>query len=270
MFRSTARLDRLFPLLARHGLTITDSCNVLRFLGKIAPAAALPRRVSDGIRGDRQRRYEGIRLKHSCGRNSVKTYNKAGNVLRVETTINDPRSFKVYRRANDDPSQPLRWQNMRKGVADMQRRASLSQRSNDRYFDALASCKTDTTLLEAIEQICKKTQSHGRCVRAINPWSPADFSLLRFLAQGQWCIEGLRNRDLARWLEPDLSRLSKADRGRLSARVSRILGILKTHGLIRKVPKSHRYTITPKGSQICSMVITASTLDGQDLTEAAA
>jgi rRNA maturation protein Rpf1 len=34
---------------------------------------------------------------HSVGRNSVKAYDKQGTVLRVETTINNTRDFKVFR-----------------------------------------------------------------------------------------------------------------------------------------------------------------------------
>jgi len=144
------------------------------------------------------------------------------------------------------------------------------KRSNERYLDALAACNTEKTLLETTEKICKRTQHHGRSVRAINPWSIADFNLLRFLAQGQWSIAGLRNRDLARWLDPNIDQLSKAERKKLSARTSRLLCILKHHGLIRKVPKTHRYTLTTKGLQISSMVIIASTPDNQQLTKAAA
>ena len=127
MFRNTAEVDRLFPMFAQYGLQISDSANVLRFLGKIDMDAQLPNRISGDIRGDRRRRYEGIRVKHWVGNNSVKAYNKAGNLLRIETTINATRSFKVYRKPNDDPERDLAWLPMRKGVADMHRRAEISQ-----------------------------------------------------------------------------------------------------------------------------------------------
>ena len=74
-------------------------------------------------------------------------YNKAGNVLRVETTINQTREFKVYRCAHDDPSQPATWQKMRKGVSDLNRRAQISQASNERYLDHLAAAAASTEQL---------------------------------------------------------------------------------------------------------------------------
>ena len=80
-------------------------------------------RAPDEVVSDLRRRYEGVRVKHWVNRNSVKAYNKAGNVLRVEMTMNNTRDFKVFRHAADDPSQPQTWQKMRKGVSDLHRRA---------------------------------------------------------------------------------------------------------------------------------------------------
>jgi len=270
MFRNTATLDRLFPMLARHALTVSDSASVMRYLGRIDADAALPPHVSGDIRGDRRRRHEGLCVKHHVGRNSIKAYNKAGNVLRTETTINHTRAFKVFRAADDDARRPPTWLPMRKGVADMERRSRVSQAANERYLDALAAGSTHQTLLETVEGACRRTQRNGRRVRALNPWSPLDFQLLRFLAQGEWTINGLRNRDLARWIDPNAHTLSPPERTRLSSRVSRLLGILRAHGLIRKVPRTHRYTVTDKGSRIAALIVAASTIDGQTLMEKAA
>ena len=42
-------------------------------------------------------RPEGVRLKHYVAGNSIKVYDKHGQVLRVETTLNHPEAFRVYR-----------------------------------------------------------------------------------------------------------------------------------------------------------------------------
>lgn len=270
LFRNTAELDRLFPMLACHGLMISDSASVMRYLGRIDSQAALPPRVSGDVRGDRRRRYEGVCVKHRVGRNSVKMYNKAGNVLRIETTINAPREFKVFRQANDDPQRKAAWLPMRKGVADLQRRARISQQSNERYLGALATCQTDATLFETVKDICHRTRRKGRSVRALNPYNANDFHLLRFLAQGQWAVNGLRNRDLAKWIDPRADDLEPDQRRRLSSRVTRLLSILRGHRLIRKVPKTHRYVLTPKGQHVATLILSASTLQGKQLTEMAA
>jgi hypothetical protein len=270
MFRNTATLDRLFPMLARYGLLVSDSASIMRYLGKIATAAELPGRISGDIRGDRRRRHEGICVKHRAGGNSVKTYNKAGNVLRVETTINATRQFKVFRRPEDDPARPAGWLPMRKGVADLERRARISQASNERYLNALAAGATETTVLESVQPVCARTTHKNRPVRALNPSSPHDYPLLRFLAQGQWAIHGLRNRDLARWSEPNLDDLAPPDRARLTARVGRLLGLLRAHRLIRKVSRTHRYTVTEKGLQLATLIISTSAVQSKHLLEMAA
>ena len=78
-------------------------------------------------------------MKHRLNRNSVKMYDKQETVLRAETTINDPRDMKVFRPKADCESGERSWQKMRKGVADLHRRAEVSQRANERYLEALAA-----------------------------------------------------------------------------------------------------------------------------------
>lgn len=269
MFRNTTELDRLFPLLARYGLLIGDSANVLRFLGKIAPDAALPQRISGDIRGDRIKRHEGIRVKHWAGANSIKIYNKAGNVLRTETTINATRPFKVYRQANDASQRPPAWLPMRKGVADMQRRSCICQKGNERYLEALAACGTDDTLRETVITISKRTKLNARSVRALHPWGEQDYPVFQFLAQGQWTINGFRNRDLTAWLNSGPNNLSPDELRRRSSRTSQLLRILRAHGLIQKVSKSHRYQLTGKGTQITTTVLLAANVQTQQLTKIA-
>jgi len=268
MFRNTCELDRFFPKLARYGLLIADSANILRFLGKIDRDAPLPKRVSGQIRGDRRQRYEGVRVKHWAGHNSVKTYNKAGNVLRVETGINDTRAFKVYREADQTTGRGPSWQLMRKGVADLHRRAEIGQRSNERYLDALSCCEHNATLLEQLEGVCRRVKK-AQSVRALNPWAETDHKVLSFLGQGQWSLNGFRNRDLCAHLFPKIHQLDHLQRGRLSAKTSRLLSILRAHGLVRKVPRSYRHVVTKKGQQVAALVLTASAVDTQTLMEIA-
>jgi hypothetical protein len=62
-------------------------------------------------------------------------------VLRAaETTINNVDVFRTYRPAEGGgPEEDLQWRKMRKGIADLHRRAQVSQQTNDRLIDALAS-----------------------------------------------------------------------------------------------------------------------------------
>ena len=74
--------------------------DVLRFLGrKLHPA------LKAEVLTEAKRRPEGWRIKHRLARNWVKVYDKA-SVLRVETTINNPREFRVLRVLTDDHEAP--------------------------------------------------------------------------------------------------------------------------------------------------------------------
>lgn len=112
--------------------------DVMRFLGR-----PVKERVHQRFDGDvitsLKTRLEGTRVKHSLNRNSINMYNKQGSVLRVETTVNDPRDMKVFRTKENDPDGPMSWQRLRKGVSDLHRRAQISQQSNERNLESLAA-----------------------------------------------------------------------------------------------------------------------------------
>lgn len=89
-------------------------------------------------------RPECWRVKHRLARNWVKVYDKV-SVLRVETTINNPREFRVLRVFTDDRGRrERRWTRMNKGVANVWWRYyyyyyRVGMASNHRYLDALAA-----------------------------------------------------------------------------------------------------------------------------------
>lgn len=263
VFQSAKELDRLFPKLARYGLMTAQSPAVMRFLGRINRG-----RQPNEVRSDLRRRYEGLRVKHWVNNNSVKMYNKAGNVLRTETTINQPREFKVFRHPNDDLERPPSWQKMRKGVCDLHRRASVSQAANQRYLDHLASANVAENLQERIGKICKRVRKNGNSHRAINPWNPLDFQTLQFLALGQHQLNGIVNQQLRTALHGACS--DPIQRKKLSAATSRRLRLLRGHGLIRKIPRANRYHLTRKGRKIVTALMAASSADTKQLMDLAA
>ena len=59
-------------------------------------------------------------------------------------------------------------------------------------------------------------------------------------------IHGLKNRDLVTALYPDAAKDDK-ERRRRSAHVTRLLRLLRAHGLIEKIPHTHRYQIPAEG-----------------------
>ena len=76
----------------------------------------------------------------------MKLYDKQGQVLRVETTIHDADGTEGVSAGGGRPGGELKWQPLRKGVADLHRRCELSQAANERYLEALAAVESPVPL----------------------------------------------------------------------------------------------------------------------------
>jgi hypothetical protein len=267
-FRSTDALAELYPQLIRRGIETFRSEDVLRFLGqRVTAQGHVPANRKDEITSDLKHRPEGVRIKHRAGRNAVKLYDKQGSVLRVETTINEVKGFKSYRTKADDPEGPLAWRPMRKGVAEMARRADLSQASNDRYLEALGGLPADTPLCRASAKLCRTAIVDGRRYRGLNPLAADDARLLEAISRGEWLVAGFRNRDIRQALHGN--EVDESKRRRQSAAVTRLLGILRAHGLIKKIPRTHRYLMTVEGTSVIPALLAANNATLQQLTSAA-
>jgi hypothetical protein len=268
MFKDPRELARLYPGLLRHGMESFGSKEVMRFLGRSVERGITPRFGGD-VTSDIAvkapgRWFEGMRIKHRVNRNSVKMYNKAASVLRVETTLNDmhdmqaPRVVegkKVYRR-------------MRKGVADMPRRAEVSDKSNTRYLEAVAAVATAVPLKSLTAKLSRPVRWKNKSVRGLNLLGEEDATLLAAVGQGKFLISGLRNRDLQELLYAQPAQ-DPAQRRRRCGQVTRKLRMLRAHGLIRKVPHTHRYQVTDKGRQVIAALHAAREADIAKLTRAA-
>jgi len=265
MFRSIRALDRIYPSLIRGAISAFSTRNVMRFLGKKPQG---PYRTGEVI-SSYLRRPEGIRVKHSINRNSVKLYNKQGSVLRVETTINDPYEFKAFRPKENDPEGDWDWRYLRKGIADMHRRAEISHGVNGRYLEALSALDTETPLKQLLGPVCRRCLWKGQPVRALHPWSATDQELLSVISRGEYTINGFRNRDLVMALYPK-SRGSTETRRQASGRVTRHLRLLRAHQIIRKVSGTHRYRLTQKGRQMVTAVLCYQSVSLQQLNKLSA
>jgi hypothetical protein len=249
-FRDAKSLAAIYPGLVLHAMTRLGSGDVMRFLGNKVHGSFLGQIVTDF-----KNRPEGVRIKHRVGANSLKLYDKFGINLRVEATFHDASALKVFRPKEGEPDGPLAWRPLRKGIADIHRRAELSQAADERYLDALADADTSTPLGTLIQASCHRTTWNGRRFRALHPMDE-DFLLIDAVADGAHCIQGLRNKDIRLLLYgPDPT--DKHERRRRSARVSRLLRLLRAHGLIQKVSRSHRYNVTSKGRSLFAATIAA-------------
>jgi hypothetical protein len=284
-FHSPDFMAKWYPRFLRHGIETLSCKDVLRYLGKKVPEHGYGR-CSHEAKIDLRTRTEGARLKFWYGTNSVKAYDKEAltakdqeallaealealiaNVLRIETTVNDPSMFQVFRPKEGAPEDaPKSWQQMRKGVADLERRAEVSQAANNRLLESFATVADTTPLGKLVEPLCKPTtNAKGRRVRALNPLGEADGALLRCVAQGEFLVNGFRNRDLRTALHSNTA--DAKEQRKQSAAITRKLALLKAHGLIVKVQKTHRYQLSAAGKRITAALETAKQADITRLAE---
>jgi len=273
LFDQAAQLQKLYPKFIRHAISTFQSPDVLRFLGRKVPQssgkahAGFTGQVSSRL----QERPEGVRIRHTLNGNSLKMYDKEGSVLRVETTIVRPGEFRVYRPKEGEPQGPPRWRSLRKGICDMYRRGQVCRAANHRYLEALASVTGSSSLLQEAAEVCRPITRHGKRYRGLNALADKDHALLLAVSRGEFALAGLRNADLRALLYP--AQGAKTDQRqirRTSAAITRKLALLRAHGLLRKLPRTHRYQLTAKGRRIFTALLAACYADVEQLTKMAA
>jgi hypothetical protein len=154
LFHRPQDVDGVQAPLLRHALLHFRSAAVLRFLGQKVPAGGeVHGHFTGEVTTTLKRQPEGVCVRHAVNSNSIKMYSGPG-FLRVETTLNDPHAFKVYRTKENDPEGEPAWRQLRKGVADLHRRATVCQAANDRYAEGLAALKDQTPLKEWTDPLC--------------------------------------------------------------------------------------------------------------------
>jgi hypothetical protein len=252
LFRDRQALADLYPRLVEHARACLSAEDVLRFLG---------RKLVANFQGEVQthvgRRVEGVRVRHTMKSNKLKMYDKAGTVLRIETTINDPYEFRVRRRT---PQGELQWQPLRKGVAWLWRYAEVSRAANGRYLAALAVVDDDSAARRLLDRVTKPGKLHGRRKRALQPLSPGEQMLFQAALRGEHRLQGFRNRDLAQRLYPQGTK-DAGERRRRCGRVTRLIQLLRSHGLVAKIPRTRRYRVTVQGELLMSAAIKVKELD---------
>jgi hypothetical protein len=246
LFRDRARLQAIYPALVAHAMQQFRTPDVLRFLGH--PYQPSKAEVTTRV----QRRTEGVRVKHWVAENSVKMYDKLGLVLRVETTLNQPRRFRVYRATA--PGEARHWVPLRKGIADIPRRVVLAQATNGRYLDALSVVNLPTPVAHLLDPLARPRVVNGRRFRPLHPIAPDESRCLAQFADGRTLLNDVHARDLRRVLAPH-EPTDPLERRRLTGRVSRRLRLYRAHGLLAKVTGTRRYRVTPKGQHIITAAL---------------
>ena len=160
-------------------------------------------------------------------RSRIKQYHKEGQALRTETTINDTRDFRVGRLLKNLPE--LR----RIGFAANRRLLEIEQISHD--------CALGD---DAFQHLHKPRQIHGQRAAALRFGDANAQAVLNAVLMFVFVAQGFTNKDLRQQFAVLLGkRAHEISPGRMSYELRR----LRLHGLIERLPKTHRYRLTDDG-----------------------
>jgi hypothetical protein len=159
--------------------------------------------------------------------NKIKQYHKQGRALRTETTINDTRDFGINKGLNNLPA-------LREVGFSANRRLLRVQRiSHDPITGA-----------DAFSTVTNPVDVDGQHAAALRFGDPRSHALLATLLTFRLQPDGFTNRDL----RTHLAGLLGADPATWPAgRTTYDLRRLRLHGLIQRIPHTHRYQITNAG-----------------------
>jgi hypothetical protein len=167
-----------------------------------------------------------VDYKHS----RIKQYHKEGRALRTETTINDPADFALGKRLRNLPALRAR------GFAANRRLLDVECLSQD--------CRVGADLLDQVNRPRVVEDQRVAGLPILQPGVQALFAALVL-----FCLlpAGFANKDLRPLLAQLLGRApSQISPGQMTYHLRR----LRLHGLITRLPHTHRYQVTVEGLHI--------------------
>jgi hypothetical protein len=187
------------------------------------------------------KQIQGTRIKHFMGANSIKMYDKASKVLRVEVTVNDITEFKVYREVLTRKGQSVKkFACMKKSIYSLHDLTKQCQSSNARYLDFIASFEDNSQGKKNLWKISKKETDNNRSYKEFNFFNETDAQILNALMSAEFNINGFRNKNLKEKLKSKFN----------SSQITRVIKRLTVFGLIKKVKKSFKYYLTKFGKKV--------------------
>jgi hypothetical protein len=181
-------------------------------------------------------------------------YDKFAVILRVETVINNPKEFWVYRtRWHRDGASSTGYYPMTKSVTSLVDYQEQALACNLRYFDALAVVDDPTPAYPQLRQLTEPKMVGNRSHAGFNPARRDDVRFIQAVLDGDHIARGFRNADIR---APLFGTPQKAtDKRRSSAAVGRLLKRLHVRHLVAKVPRTRRWRVTEPGRQLLATAI---------------
>jgi hypothetical protein len=160
-------------------------------------------------------------------RSRIKQYHKEGRALRTETTVNDPGDFRLRKRLHNLPA--LR---------------RVGFQANRRLLDVQRISQDCALGEDAFRRINAPAVVDGQRASALPFADVAVQALLTALLVFRLLPRGFSNRDLREHWAPLVGRTPQSiTPGQMTYHLRR----LRLHGIIERLPRSHRYRVTDHG-----------------------
>jgi len=230
-FSLTQVLDRpvngrlFFEQVIRENLDIgrPDQVQMIfqRRVNKRTPGRFRTRVITEGVTPSLHADYK---------RTRIKQYHKEGRALRTETTINDTRDFGIGKRLPNLPA--LR---------------NIGFKANRRLLDVQRVSHDCTIGEDAFQRAQRPLAVDNQRTSALRFGDPTVHALFNAILEFRMQANGFANRDireqLATLLGIDPEQITL---GRMTYNVRK----LRLHGVIRRIPGTHRYQITQQGLRL--------------------
>jgi hypothetical protein len=248
LFQSPSALSGLYhKLLQLATLTFTPK-DILGFLGR-----KWDRRFAGDVQTKvKTDRLLGTRIKHRMTNNWLKMYDKFGLILRVETVINRPKEFAVFRsRQHRDGTTSPGYFPMNKDVGSLVYYQEQALACNRRYLDALSIVDDPAPAYQKLRHLTEPQRVAGRSSAGFNPARREDVRLFAAVLDGDHIARGFRNKDIRAALFGTDAPTSQQQ----SAAVGRLLKRLHHRHLVAKISRSRRWRVTAIGRHLLSRAV---------------
>jgi hypothetical protein len=189
-----------------------------RSVTKTTPGPFRTRVITDGVIPSLHIDYKGTRIKQ---------YHKEGRALRTETTINNPRDFYIG-----------------KSLCNLPALRKIGFQANRRVLQVETITHDALLAEEALQQLQRPRIVKGQRVAALRLADPTAQALWQAMLLFELLPAGFSNRQLRTHLAHLLGlTVERFTQGRMSYHLRR----LRLHGMIERIPKSHRYRLTDFG-----------------------
>jgi hypothetical protein len=215
VFKNKGYFDRMYDKIIEkhHNLGVPDRLSQLFELKRERKQSKSTQKVY----------YQKACVRHWIQGNSIKMYNKGGYMLRVETTINNPR---------------LPGAKLQKPLFEIKGYYWYSFGCNNRFFDAISSIDSSQIGSSENELTSAVYTKKGKRVAAPDLRNPKQIALLAVLCNPRFSVEWFRTKELIRYLSGHYSK---------TAEIRYQMDKLKARNLIERRKGANYYRVTKKG-----------------------